>query len=40
MDEYPVRNMAGLQEHFSIEDILKYYSLKIQVSVFGNNAKG
>lgn len=25
LDDYPVRNLEGLQEHFSIEDILKYY---------------
>lgn len=25
LDGYPVRNLKGLQEHFSIEDILKYY---------------
>lgn len=25
MDEYPVRNISDLQEHFCIEDILKYY---------------
>lgn len=25
LDGYPVRNLEGLQEHFSIEDILKYF---------------
>lgn len=25
MDNHPVRNIEGLQEHFSIEDMLKYY---------------
>lgn len=25
LDDYPVRNIEGLREHFSIEDILKYY---------------
>lgn len=25
LDNYPVRNLEGLREHFSIEDILKYY---------------
>lgn len=25
LDNYPVRNIEGLQEHFSIEDILKYF---------------
>ena len=25
LDDYPVRNLEGLQEHFSIEDMLKYY---------------
>lgn len=25
LDECPVRNLEGLQEHFSIEDLLKYY---------------
>lgn len=25
LDGYPVRNIEGLQEHFSIEDMLKYY---------------
>jgi len=25
LDEYPVRNIEGLREHFSIEDILKYF---------------
>lgn len=25
LDNYPVRNLEGLQEHFSIEDMLKYF---------------
>lgn len=25
LDNYPIRNIEGLQEHFSIEDILKYF---------------
>ena len=25
LDNYPVRNIEGLQEHFSIEDMLKYF---------------
>lgn len=25
LDDYPVRNIEGLQEHFSIEDMLKYF---------------
>lgn len=25
LDEYPVRNLEGVQEHFSIEDMLKYF---------------
>lgn len=25
LDNYPVRNLEGLREHFSIEDMLKYY---------------
>ena len=25
LDEYPVRNLEGLREHFSIEDMLKYF---------------
>jgi len=25
LDDYPVRNLEGLQEHFSIEDMLKYF---------------
>ena len=25
LDEYPVRTLEGLQEHFSIEDMLKYF---------------
>lgn len=25
LDDYPVRSLEGLQEHFSIEDILKFY---------------
>ena len=25
LDGFPVRNLEGLQEHFSIEDVLKYY---------------
>lgn len=25
LDNYPVRNIEGIQEHFSIEDMLKYY---------------
>jgi len=25
LDNYPVRNIEGIQEHFSIEDILKYF---------------
>lgn len=25
LDEYPVRNIEGLREHFSIEDMLKYF---------------
>lgn len=25
LDNYPVRNIEGMQEHFSIEDMLKYF---------------
>ena len=25
LDNYPVRNLEGLKEHFSIEDMLKYF---------------
>lgn len=25
LDNYPVRNIEGLQEHFSMEDMLKYF---------------
>ena len=25
LDDYPVRNLEGIQEHFSIEDMLKYF---------------
>lgn len=26
LDDYPVRNLSGVQEHFSIEDMLKYFN--------------
>lgn len=29
LDGYPVRNLEGLREHFSIEDILDYYSNRL-----------
>ena len=25
LDNYPVRNIEGMQEHFSMEDMLKYF---------------